>query len=168
MAVEMGHDLALGFGEKSEIDSIAQQTRCRPDRKRSCIPQGVEQALASTEILEAALGPGEVLRLLARCLFEGRPGIRVARSERLALVERLRADFSGVIYPHQRCRVAALSCRQLVLRQVFPGHRALRARRSEYRAQAPVEGDDQLIESWQPFIEHGKGLFGHHPRALCD
>src|SRR5262249_21677265 len=88
----------------------------------------------------------------ARCLFEGRPGIRVARSERLALVERLRADFSSVIYPHQRCRVAALSGRQLVLRQVFSGHGALRACGSEYCADAPVEGDDEIVKGRHVYL----------------
>jgi hypothetical protein len=87
-----------------------------------------------------------VLGFLLRRALERLPRARVARRQRLALVERLRADLAGVVDAHQRRRVRAALAGKLGLGKLVSRHRAQRLRRSKHRAQAPVEGNDQIVE----------------------
>ena len=65
---------------------------------------------------------------------------RVARGERLTLIERLRANFAGMIHAHQRGRVLALRGVQLRVGQVLARHGARAdVAGAKQRAQAAVE-----------------------------
>ena len=101
-------DLPFGFGEESEIPAVAEQAGGGADGERARIPQRVEQAEPSIQLADALGAPGQVVLFLARCAIERLPRGRIARRERLPLIERLRANFADVVDAHQRRGVRTL------------------------------------------------------------
>jgi hypothetical protein len=70
VAVEVGLDLAFGFGEEAEVPFVAQQTGDHTDAECAAEPQRIKQALAAAEFVDARFAPGEVVGFFARGLFE--------------------------------------------------------------------------------------------------
>ena len=72
MAIEMGFDLAFGFGEKAEVPFVAQQPGDDADAECAAKPQRIQQAFAAAEFVDARLAPGEVVGFFAGArLFQG-------------------------------------------------------------------------------------------------
>src|SRR5262249_17788492 len=124
MARQMLLDLALGFSEEREVPAISERACGDTQRQRTRVPDGIQQAEATSQLVYAIGAPGEVVFLLARCLLERSTGSGVTASERLALIQRLRAHLANVIYPHQRGCVLALRCTQLRFFDVLCGRAA--------------------------------------------
>jgi hypothetical protein len=91
MSFEMLDHLSLGLGDEAEAGAIARQSRERADRKRSRIPQRVEQAGATAQLLDPARAPGEMVGFLTRRFAERGLGRRAGRYGSLSLVEGLAA-----------------------------------------------------------------------------
>ena len=53
MIVQMGNHLFFGFRNEAEIPFIARQSAYRSDRKRSPIPERIQDAFAAAEFIEA-------------------------------------------------------------------------------------------------------------------
>src|SRR5258708_2050198 len=102
MAGEVLFDLTLGFGEESEIPAVTQDPGGHPERKRSRIPQRIEQAGASAELADALRAPGEMIALLPGGALERRARPVLPRHQRLAFVQRLRAYLAHMVDAHQR------------------------------------------------------------------
>ena len=113
VAVEMLLDLALGLDDEAQAGTVAQARRAPADRKRACIPERIEQRGPVAEFLQALLGPGEMVCLLARGFLELLAQPLVAGGQRLRGVERLRADLADMVHPHQRAREPAFGLVQL-------------------------------------------------------
>src|ERR1700710_1257053 len=97
MTFEMAFNLALGFGEKAEVPLAAEQTRRGTERKRTRIPQRIKQTRAAAEFVDALRGPRKVIGFFGGSPFERGARFRVTRGQRLPLIQRLCADFAGVI-----------------------------------------------------------------------
>src|SRR3546814_5522674 len=63
---------------------------------------------AVIEFLQAFLAPAQVVTFFARGIKQVTAGVRIARGQRLAVVQRLRGNFAGMIDAHQAGDVAAL------------------------------------------------------------
>ena len=128
VAFQMLLDLALGLGQEREAPAIAQRPGGDPHRERPAVPERVEQARPAAQFLDAIGAPREVVLLFARRLLEGVARCRIARGERLALVERLRAHLADVVDAHQRRGVRALGGVEFGFGQGFIGPRPVAAR----------------------------------------
>jgi hypothetical protein len=82
---------------------------------------------------------------LARRLRERLARLRLARGERLSLVERLRADLADVVHAHQRRGMTSLFLHQRSFCDLLCGRSALGMRDAGNRAQRAVEFCDQAI-----------------------
>ena len=118
------------------------------DRERARVPQRIEQRRAVVRARRAAPAstrddpPPRARPRAKRALDRG-----IARDQRLRRVERLRADFAGVVDAHQPRGVAALVRRRASASgRSRAGHRARRRRDAGQRAQRAVEADDQRVE----------------------
>ena len=146
VSLQMPLDLPFGLRQKPEAPLITELARGKTDGVRAGIPQGIEQAGAPPQFLDAPLTPGEVVFFFGSRLGQCRLECFVFRSERLALVERLRADLAAVIDAHQGGGMPALRLRQVRLGELIGRRRAARLGRPRKGAQAPVELDDQSIQ----------------------
>src|SRR3546814_6603127 len=63
---------------------------------------------AVIEFLQAFLAPAQVVTFFARGIKQVTAGVRIARGQRLAVVQRLRGNLAGMIDAHQAGDVAAL------------------------------------------------------------
>ncbi len=111
MPGEVLFDLPLGFGHKAKAQRIAGPRGKDANRKRTAIPQRVEQTSATTEFLDSRLSPGKVIRFLAGSAFEQTAQLRILRGECLRVVEGLRAHLADMVDAHQRGRLPALGSR---------------------------------------------------------
>ena len=107
---------------------------------------GLSSDVRSLSSVEPRLRPGEVLLFLARGAREVGGDGRVARHQRLRGVERLRADFAGVVDAHQPGGVPALGVGQRSFGQRGAGDRARGRRVPGQRAQGAIEADDELVD----------------------
>jgi hypothetical protein len=140
-------DLALGFGEETEVPTIARGAGERTDRERTRVPKGVEKAGAATQLADPLGAPREMVLFLARRLLKSGARTRIAGGERLTLVQRLRADFSDMIDPHQRRRMCPRLLVQLAFRDTHGRRGARRMRDTADRAQRTVELRDETVEA---------------------
>ena len=143
---QMFLDLPLGLDDETQVDPVAGQARRDADRKRTRVPERVEQRRAVVQFREPRLCPRQVILLLARRAGESRADVRVARHQRLCRIQRLRAHLAGVIDAHQPGGVALLFRRELRQREIGAGNRAGRRRRPGECAQGAVETHDKLID----------------------
>ena len=93
-----------------------------------------------------AVEPSEVFGFLARGLLQRIAGQRVARHQRLALIQRLGTDFAHVIDPHQGGGVAALGVFEHRVGNILARHRPHGLCRRKHRAKGAVEFDDGPID----------------------
>src|SRR3546814_10291540 len=63
---------------------------------------------AVIEFLQAFLAPAQVVTFFARGIKQVTAGVRIARGQRLAVVQRLRGNLAGMIDAHHAGDVAAL------------------------------------------------------------
>src|SRR5713101_141248 len=116
MAFEVPLHLLFRLREKAEVPIIAEPPGDAADREGAGVPERIEHAPPPAQLGDSLRAPGEVIAFFPRRLFELRLQRRIARGERLALVERLRADFAAVIDPHEGGGALALEVRQIGLR----------------------------------------------------
>jgi hypothetical protein len=140
-------DLALGFGEKAEVPTIADRAGKRANGERTRVPEGIEEARATAQLANPLGAPGKMVLFLARRPLERGPSPGIAGAERLSLVQRLRADFSHVIDAHQRRRMRPRWLVQLRLRDAQRRRSARRVRHTAYGAQRTVELRDEAVEA---------------------
>ena len=166
MRAQVALHLALSLRYESEARPIAQGAGEHPDRKRTHVPQGIQQARARTKLTQARFAPGKMITFFAgRLLQQLVRGARACR-KRLTVVERLRGDLPGVIDAHQSGGMAAFGIAQ------FGGARAARNGplgicRCEERPQGAVKRADERVE--QPVRLHRliiQGLSGPSDCAL--
>src|SRR5436309_14259512 len=108
MSLQVRLDLAFRFRHESEADAVAETRGKQSDRERTDMPERIEQAGSSAKFVDASLCPREMIEFFIRRGEKRRAQLRVARSDRLSFVERLRADLADVIDAHQRRRFGAL------------------------------------------------------------
>ncbi len=101
--------LTLGLRQKTQIPFIPQQPGQRADSQRAAIPQRIEQAQMPAQIMHPPRSPGQMLGLLLRRLPQFFLDYRVARGQRLPLIQSLGANLAAVVDPHQRRRVFLLA-----------------------------------------------------------
>ncbi len=116
VAVQMLLDLAFGLGHETQAHAIAGTSGQQPDGECAAVPEWIQQAGTAAELLDAGLRPRQVVGLFARSLLEHRAQGRIARRQRLGVVQRLGADFTDVIDPHQRRGFPPFSVREFRLR----------------------------------------------------
>src|SRR5436190_16193557 len=97
MTGEMLLDLSLGLGEERQVPAVAERASERADGERARVPQRIQQARSAAELADTLRAPGEMVFFFARGLLERRARVRIARRQRLALVERLRADLTDMV-----------------------------------------------------------------------
>ena len=139
-------DLTLGLGEESEIPAVAERAGESADRERPRVPERIQDARPAAELADALRAPGEMVLLLARRLLERGASLRIAGGQRLALVERLRADLADMVDAHQRSGVVALIGAQLGVGHAFGGRASRGLGDAGDGAQRAVEFADQSIK----------------------
>ena len=147
VVVQVGFHLALRLGQKTKVPAISQRARDCAKAKRPAIPERIEQALAPTQFVDAALAPGQVVGLLARRLFQRRLNLRIARGQGLTLIKRLGADFADMVDAHQPGDGLLLRRRQFRIGRRRGRIGAPRDGGGEHRAQAGIEQGDEFIQA---------------------
>ncbi len=79
-----------------------------PMAKEPTYHSGFSRLVRPPNSCEPLFAPGQVVHLLGRGLAHGVGHGRIARGQRLSLVERLGGDLAGVVDPHQARRFEAL------------------------------------------------------------
>src|SRR4051812_18019387 len=108
MRLEMHLHLPLRLDDESEADAVPEAPCHKSEAERTRIPEGIEQRRARTELVEARLGPREMVGLLACRVLEMLAQCVIPGGGRLCRVERLRADFAHMIHAHQTRGLAPL------------------------------------------------------------
>jgi hypothetical protein len=101
MLLQVLLDLTLGLGHETQADRLAEPAGQQADAEGSGIPQGVEHAGAISQLAQAAMRPGQVVRLVACRVLELLAQRGVVRGQGLRVVKRLCADFAHVVDAHQ-------------------------------------------------------------------
>ena len=101
---QMGFNLMFGFRHKPEAQAVAQPAGNQAEPKGTGVPQRIEQGGPRAQLVHPVLGPGQVVAFFLAGLQEFLAQNRVARSQRLRGIQRLRANFAHVVDPHQRAR----------------------------------------------------------------
>lgn len=154
MAIEMGADLALGFLDETETHGIASGRGNYRNGGRTGEPRGIEYARVTIEFREALGTPHEVVPFLGRGIHE-RTGERgVPGDERLPEIQRLGADFTGVIHPHEPRRMAPFGRFQGIF--CDRGGR----RRTRWRGMRRTQGSQRAIDPIDQAIECGVATAG--------
>ena len=94
--------LALGLHHETQADAVACPPRSQADGKGAGIPERVQQTGPGAQIGQAVLGPGQVVGLLTPGRLHLGAQDRAAGGQRLGGIQRLGADFTDVVHPHQR------------------------------------------------------------------
>jgi len=147
VAIQMRFDLAFGLGQKAQVPARAEPARGIAQGERSGVPERIEQARAPFQLAHALRAPGEVILFLARRARQRRAVGLGARGERLPPVERLRADFSNMVHPHQGGRIRPLGVREPRIGGAGIGKRARRPMDAGDAAQRRVEFPDRAVEN---------------------
>jgi len=111
-----------------------------PDAKAAGVPERVEQARSTAELVEPLGAPSEMVALLDRRGCQELPRPLRAGHQGLAAVEGLGGDLAGVIDAHEGGALPALAARKLSL-----GH--ARGRRGAGGGIGGAEGSKALVES---------------------
>jgi DNA polymerase-3 subunit delta len=153
----VGH-LPFGFVDEAEAPAIAAEAGERADRERAGVPQRLQLARRIVELAEAFFAPAQVIAFLARRVEQMAARVRVARGQRLAVIQRLRGDFAGVVDAHQAGDVTALVVGELAVALVAGriGAAGVAIAFGEQR-QAAAEQRQQRIDRSQFAIRAGVG-----------
>jgi hypothetical protein len=108
MLSQMRLHLMLGLDHEAKADRVAGKRSDRANGIASGIPQGIEQAGAAVQLLQPFGTPGQMIGFLGGRMQQVLAVIGIARQRRLAKVERLRADLTGVVDAHQSGGMSAL------------------------------------------------------------
>ena len=111
--LQMHADLALCFRHKAKAVFVAGNPGNCAHAKRKAVPDRVQQAGMAVQLFQAVFAPGQVILFFNGCLFHLAAHIRQLGGQRLAVVQRLRADFAAVIDPHQPRNMARFAHRKL-------------------------------------------------------
>lgn len=138
-------DLPLSLCEKPQVPAIAEFPGNNTDRQGAEVPYRVEQTLAAAQLIDALLGPREMLGF-----FVGRVAQRfrdrwIALGQRLPLVERLGADLADMVHPHQTRDMCLFRVRHLRIGRIRARRPTNAARRGEDGTQGTVKFDDQAV-----------------------
>jgi hypothetical protein len=141
MLIEVTFDLSLRLGDEPQAGTVAEQSGAGADEEGARVPQGIEQARPCGELPEPHLAPRQMVRLGAGGRQEHRARGFSAGDERLAVVERLRGEFPGVVDTHE-CGTPAPVGFGKRFRELFiqRGDRSGGLGRRENRAQGAVKG----------------------------
>src|SRR5215469_2384027 len=102
MLIEVPFYLSLRLGDEPQAGAVAEQSGSRADEERARIPEWIEQAWTRGKLAEPHLAPRQMVRLRARRRQQHRTRALRAGDQRLAVVERLRGELSGMIDAHER------------------------------------------------------------------
>ena len=116
MFVEVLAHLILRRRNEPQADAVADQAGGGADTEGQAIEEGVEHAGMAAELADALFAPGQVVDLLVGRLFHRFAHTRQARSQRLALVERLGTDLAGMVDAHEAGHVASFAFAQFGVR----------------------------------------------------
>lgn len=97
-------NLALGFAHEPKTCVIAEASGKVSNTQRARIPYRIEKRGALAQLLEPFTGPGKMVGLFPGRRSKEALQRRVLRCERVAFVERLRANLAHVVHPHERTR----------------------------------------------------------------
>src|SRR5207253_2099932 len=125
--------------------AVAADTGNQPDRERPGVPEKIRVARPRTELYQTLLRPRQMVFLLTRGHCETAADLGIARNKRLRAVERLGADFAGVIDPHQAGGMTSLLGRERTLGTIFRGTGSLRSHRARQRPQCTIEAGDEVV-----------------------
>jgi len=147
VSVEMGADLPFRLLDEAEAHGVAGGGGGHRNRDGTGEPRGIEDARVTVEFRETLGAPHEMIAFFGRGIDQciGKRG--VAGHERLAKIQRLGADFAGVIHPHQARGVALFRRFEAGFRHRGGGRRAggCRVWRAEH-AERAIDPLDQAIE----------------------
>ncbi|MCY1457008.1 hypothetical protein D9M71_742650 [compost metagenome] len=98
----------LGGGDKTQADLVADQAGQCADAERHAVEQWVEYAWMATELTDTLFAPGQVVNLFFGRVLHGLAHLWQLGGQGLALVQRLGADFTGMVDTHEAGYVAGL------------------------------------------------------------
>ena len=146
---EMVFDLTFRFHHEAEAPLVPRQAGGGADRQGTGIPEGIEQAFAVPQLLDAALAPVQVIVFLLGRAGHAGAGLLQARGQGLTLVKALGTDLPGVVDAHQPRHVAPFPLAQFGVGETGGGTGTLRD------LGRPEEGAHPLVQAHQKTIQRG-------------
>jgi hypothetical protein len=101
MTLKVLLDLVLGLDDKAQAHWVTRSAGDKADAERARVPNWIQKAGMRIQCLQPLLSPGQVIGLLACCVFESLSQGRISGTQGLRRVEGLGANFSDVIDSHQ-------------------------------------------------------------------
>jgi len=148
MLVQVLADLIFSSSDEAQADAIADQTGRGANPERQPVEKRIEHAGVAAQLADALFTPGQMVDFLIRRLFHRPTYLREASRQGLALVQRLSADFAGVVDAHQAGNVAGLALAEFGLVLQDRRRRACwLATERQQRAQGRISLHQQAV-SW--------------------
>ncbi len=114
--IQMLAHLVFGSSDEAQADLVADQAGEGADTKRHAIEQRVEHAGVAAQLTDALFAPGQVVDFFLGGMLHGLAHLWQLGGQGLALIERLGADFTGMVDAHQASDVAGLAFVQFHIR----------------------------------------------------
>jgi hypothetical protein len=108
------------------------------------------------QLVQALAAPREMVAFFCAGSLQSRTHARLTRHQRLAAVERLRADLAGVVHAHERGRFASIGLRKRV-RFIGRRNETRRAAGARERPQRLIGGDQELVDEREGHRAKRKG-----------
>ena len=142
----MRFHLPLGFGDEAEADAVSGHAGGHAQKEAAGIPDGIQSARPSIELLQPLRAPGQVVLFLFGGLEQVAFRFVGTRHQRLAPVQGLGGNFAGVVYAHQGDAVATGVGAQIAFGDVRAGGRSCRGRWRGQGAQGLICRCDQGVQ----------------------
>jgi hypothetical protein len=114
--VQMLAHLIFGRCNEPQADLVADQPGDRTNPERHAIKQRIEHAGMAAQLMNALLAPDQVVDFFFGGMLHGGTHFRQLGGQGLTLVQRLGADFTGVVDAHQAGNVPSVFIAHLRIR----------------------------------------------------
>lgn len=101
MFFQVAFDLPLGLYNKPEAGPVANGRGQHADGEGTAVPNWIQQARTRIKLLQTRCAPGQVISFLVRGFQQQTARRSSPGYERLAVVQGLGGDLSGVVDPHE-------------------------------------------------------------------
>jgi len=101
MFVQVLADLMLGRRYETKADLVADQPGNRADTERHAVKQWIQHAGVAAQLMDALFTPDQMIDLFFSRVLHGCAYLRQLGGQRLSLIQRLGADFAGMVDAHQ-------------------------------------------------------------------
>ncbi|MCY1403145.1 hypothetical protein D9M71_183120 [compost metagenome] len=126
MFVQVFAHLVFRCRHEAQADFVADQAGHGANSERHAIKQRIEDAGVAAQLMDALFAPDQMIDFFFGGVFHGSTHLRQSGGQRLPLIQRLGADFAGMVDAHQAGNVARVFVAHFRIRLHDGGRRTVR------------------------------------------